>query len=564
MPVLAIHHQVLNPTGSLIGSTLLALVPVAFLLVMLAVFRVTAWLSVLLGSILTFVLGVFVWHAPIDTSFKAYLYGSLTGVWAVDWITFWGVVIFYTLQFTGLFENFEAWLVAQATSDIRIQTILLAWAFGALLEGLVGFGYPWAVVAPLLIAFGVAELDAIRVAAIANNAPVSYGALGAPIIALAAVTQIPLLTLSASVGKIVAVLALLPPFVLIYLVSGWRGLRTGWPLAIVGALAYIAGQFPTSQFLGPYLPDVVGSLVCFAALLLLLRVWRPRDVLGYGGVVMGEGRGPLSDAFGRRRILGGSTPAAPASPEGRELSGRELWMALLPFIILIAVVVLWTGPWSGLPKYVPYKASVVAASSLTGKNVTSAFMWAPFIAGTAILASWILILAVARPSLATLGAIFKKTFQQMWGALLVGFFIFGLAYVFIYSGMSNTMAYGFSKLGLFFLVLAPILGWIGVALSGSNTSTNTLFGAFQLAVGKLLGVPLLLLPSLNSVGAEVGKPVAPQTTSVGVSTTSYVRNEGAAIRHNMGWTLVLLGYLIVIGLLYFFVFPGAMHFTLTK
>jgi lactate permease len=152
----------------------------------------------------------------------------------------------------------------------------------------------------------------------------------------------------------------------------------------------------------------------------------------------------------------------------------------------------------------------------------------------------------------------------MWGALLVGFFIFGLAYVFIYSGMSNTMAYGFSKLGLFFLVLAPILGWIGVALSGSNTSTNTLFGSFQLAVGKLLGVPLLLLPSLNSVGAEVGKPVAPQTTSVGVSTTSYVRNEGAAIRHNMGWTLVLLGYLIIIGLLYFFVFPGAMHFSAAK
>jgi L-lactate permease len=547
----AVHHQVLNPVGNLALSTLIALVPVILLLVLLAAFRVTAWLAVLLGSIVTLLLGVYVWQAPVESALKAYLYGAATGVWNVDWITFWGVVIFYTLQMTGLFERFEGWLVAQATNDIRVQTILLAWAFGALLEGLVGFGYPWAVVAPMLIAFGVAELDAIRVAAIANNAPVSYGALGAPIIALATVTQLPLLALSASVGRIVAILAILPPFVLIYLVSGWRGLRDGWPLAVVGCVAYVAGQYPTSQFLGPYLPDIIGSLVCFGALLLLLRVWRPRTVLGYGGVELSPGPPP-----GRRPLVsGGSTP-----PEPVAMTGGQVFQALLPFLILVVVVVLWTGPWSSLPKIIAFKQGVTAASSLTGKPVVTAFSWTPFIAGTAILASWILILGVARPGVAVLGQVFRKTFQQMWGALLVGLFIFGLAYVFIYSGMSNSMAYGFSKLGLWFIVLAPILGWIGVALSGSNTSTNTLFGAFQLSVARLLGVPLLLLPSLNSVGAEVGKPVAPQTTSVGVSTTSYVRNEGAAIRHNMGWTLVLLGYLIVIGLFYYFVLPGAMHF----
>jgi lactate permease len=553
MPFLAIHHQVLDPTGSLFLSTLLALVPVAFLLIMLAVFRVTAWLAVLVGSVLTFLLAVFVWRAPAPDSVQAYILGAATGVWSVDWITFWGVVIFNTLQLTGNFERFEAWLVSQATADIRVQTMLLAWAFGALLEGLVGFGYPWAVVAPMLIAFGVAELNAIRVAAIANNAPVSYGALGAPIIALAAVTQIPLIELSASVGRIVAILAILPPFVLIYLVSGWRGLRDGWPLAVVGSLAYVAGQYPTSQYLGPYLPDVIGALVCFAALLVLLRVWRPRTVLGYGGVEIGQAA-PVR-ARRLRAVSGGSTP------EARTMTSREVFFALLPFLILVAVVVLWTGPWSGLPKMIAFKESVTSISSLTGKKVVTAFSWTPFIAGSAILASWLLIVAVIRPSGAILAEVFRKTFQQMWGALLVGVFIFGLAYTFIYSGMSNTMAYGFSKLGPAFIVLAPVLGWIGVALSGSNTSTNTLFGAFQLSVGRLLGAPLLLLPSLNSVGAEVGKPVAPQTASVGVSTTSYVRREGAVIRHNMGWTLVLLGYLIVIGLLYYFVMPGAMHYS---
>jgi lactate permease len=157
----------------------------------------------------------------------------------------------------------------------------------------VGFGYPWAVVAPILVGLGVTEIDAIRVAAIGNNAPVSYGALGAPIIALATVTGVPLLSLSASVGRIVAILALLPPWILIYLVTGRRGLRGVWPLPVVGSLAYVLGQFPTSQFLGPYLPDVIGSLVCFGALLLLLRYWRPAETLGFGGVPIAAEPAPV-------------------------------------------------------------------------------------------------------------------------------------------------------------------------------------------------------------------------------------------------------------------------------
>ncbi len=297
-------------------------------------------------------------------------------------------------------------------------------------------------------------LAAIRVAALANNAPVSYGALGAPVIGLAAVTSLPLLSLSASIGKIVAILALLPPWILIYLVSGRRGLRDGWPLAIVGSLGYIAGQFPIAEFVGPYLPDVVGSL---------------------------------------------------------------------------------------------------------GGTVEAASKFAPFVAGTAILVSWLLIIAYLRPAASQFRTIFRTTLHQMWGALLVGPFIFGLAYVFSYSGMANSMASGFAKVGTSYVLLAAVLGWIAVALSGSNTSSNALFGAFQLSVAKLLGAPLLLFPSLNSVGAEVGKPVAPQTASVGVSTTKYVRNEGEVIRYNMGWTLVMLAYLVLIGCLFYFLLPDAMR-----
>jgi len=536
--------QVLNPLHSIAGSTLLALVPVAVLLLLLAVFRVSAWQAVIVGSAVTLILGITVWDAPVSNALGSYGLGAATGVWSVDWIVFWGVIIYNTLVVTGAFEDFKRWLIRQATADIRVQTLLLAWAFGALMEGLVGFGYPWAVVAPILIALGVADLAAIRVAAIANNAPVSFGALGAPIIGLAAVTGLPLLSLSASIGKIVAILALLPPWVLIYLVSGRRGLRDGWPLAIVGSLGYIAGQFPIAEFVGPYLPDIIGSLVCFAALLGLLRLWRPKTVLGFGG----------------RELTPAEAAAAAAEADDQgPIRGLRIVRALVPFVILVGVVVAWTGPWSPLPGYVPFEPKVTATGSLAGAAVESSWKFAPFVAGTAILASWILILLVLRPGGRQLAQVFRDTLAQMWGALLVGPFIFGLAYVFSYSGMANSMANGFSKVGTSYVVLAAILGWIAVALSGSNTSSNAVFGQFQLSVARLLHAPLLLFPSLNSVGAEVGKPVAPQTASVGVSTTRFVRNEGQVIRHNMGWTLVLLVYLIAIGCLYYFWLPGAMR-----
>jgi lactate permease len=568
MMVLA-FTQIKTPIGGVAASTLLALAPVVTLLVLLAVFRVTAWVAVIGGSIVTLILAIFAWSMPAAEAFRAYGDGAATGVWAVGWIVFWGVMIYNTLVVTGAFDRFKQWLIVQATADIRVQTILLAWAFGALLEGLVGFGYPWAVVAPVLIAFGVAELEAVRVGAIANNAPVSFGALGAPIIGLSKVTGLGLFALSAAVGKIVAVLALAPPWVLLYLVSGRRGMRTGWPLAVVGSLAYIAGQFPISQFAGPYLPDIVGSLVAFFAILILLRFWRPAEVLGFGGVPIeqvGGDPGQLETAArnpgaGERGRAGRGEMAEEVREvraHAREFTWRDGLRGLVPFLILVVVVVIWTGPWSGITDFAVFKDTVSSVSSITHKASKVDFTWNPFIAGTSILASWVLICLYLRPGLRRVAQAFRDSIQQVWGALLVGLFIFGLAYVFNVSGMAGSMAFGFSQVGTAFILLSPFLGWIAVALSGSNTASNAVFGQFQASVGKLLHAPMLIFPSLNSVGAEVGKPVAPQTASVGVSTTTYVRSEGVVIRHNMPWTLIVLAYLIGIGCLYYFLLPGAM------
>lgn len=532
--------QTLNPTGHLWLTVLVALIPLAALIFMLAILRITAWVATILAGVITLPIGIIVWHAPFAAAMKSYLFGGLTGIWAIDWITFWGLIIFNTLVLTGDFDRFKSWMVHHATADIRIQTIMLAWAFGALLEGLVGFGYPWAVVVPILVGLGIADLEAIRVAALANNAPVSFGALGAPILGLAAVTGLPLMALSVSIGHIVAVLALLPPWVLIYLVSGWEGVLEAWPLAIVGSLSYIAGQWPVARYFGPYLPDVTGALVSFWALFLFVKFWRPKTVRGFGGV-------PI-DSLTRESVASPSVPSA-----------AQAFTAWMPYIVLVAVVVAWTGPWSSLPAISWFKLTVAAESSVTQKSVASVFNFTPLTGGTSIFAAWIVILAVLRPRFSMVKQVFARTFHQMWGALLVALFIFALAYVFVFSGMANSLAYGFSKIGVFFIVLAPILGWIGVALSGSNTSTNAMFGPIQAVTGRLLNFPVLLLPSLNSVGAEVGKPIAPQTASVGVSTSRFVRSEGQVIRHNMGWTLIVLAYLILIALLFYYVFPGAMN-----
>ncbi len=532
-------NQILEPAGQSLGLTILAaLIPLIVLLFLLAVVRMTAWLATIIASVVTIIVGTMIWQVPATLVLKSYLYGALQGLWTIDWIVLWGLVIFNTLVVTGDFDHFKNWMINHATVDIRIQTLMLAWSFGALMEGLVGFGYPWAVVVPILAGLGIADLEAIRVAALANNAPVSYGALGAPILALAAVTGLPLLQLSASVGHVVALLAILPPWVLMYLVAGWDGMVEGWPLAIVASLSYIAGQWPVARYLGPYLPDLSGAILSFWVLFFFIKIWRPKTIRSFGGAVV--------------------TPeeAQAADPPLLQSEAVRAW---LPFMVLLIVVVAWTGPWSHLPHISLLKPKVTAISSVSHKPQPSTFNFNPLSGGTSILASWLVILLLLRPGVDKLKQVFSRTFHQMWGAFLVAFFIFGLAYVFVFTGMANSLAFGLSKVGWEFVIIAPVLGWIGVALSGSNTSTNAMFGPVQAVTGRLLHLPILLLPSLNSVGAEVGKPIAPQTASVGVSTSQFVRGEGQVIRHNMAWTLIILAYLILVGFFLYWAFPNLMQ-----
>lgn len=513
-------------------TILLSITPLIVLFLLLIVLRLTAWLASLISAAVAMVVAAGVWGTPAPNVSESFLIGALVAMWNIAWIVFWGLAFYNTLVLTGKYNAFRDWVVRNATGDSRIQAILMAWSFGALFEGLVGFGYPWALVAPLLIALGFEELTALKVTALANNAPVSYGALGTPIIILSAVSGLPLLFVSASVAKVVAVLSLLPPFVLAYIVDGWRGVRDIWPFALLASLSFVLGQYPMAAFIGPYIPDISGSLVSFLVLLGFLKVWRPKRIVSLAKAAQADPN------------------AAQAAPRGDVL---RFWLSIL---VMLLVVVAWEGPWSPLPKLSVAALTLKAESTLLHKVVSVSFAFNPTVAGTAILASWLLSLPILGAKPSTIRQAIARSFSQYWGGILTGIFVVGLAYVFNYSGMAYSLAWKAADLGVAFIVVSPIFGWIGCALSGSNTSTNALFGAFQTTVAKITGLPVGLTPALNSVGAEVAKPLAPQTLSAGVATTSYVRKEGVVARNNLPWTILLLVYLIAIGVLYYLLVPA--------
>ena len=225
-------------------------------------------------------------------------------------------------------------------------------------------------------------------------------------------------------------------------------MKGAWPLAVVGSLGYITGQLPTAIYLGPYLPDVIGAIVCFFSLLLLLKFWQPSQTLGYGGVPV--------------------TAAQEVQDEGHKLTAGEVFQGWMPIIVLILIVVAWTGPWSKLPSISWFQAQVNAVSSISpGANISAVFEWTPFVGGSAILTSWIVIALLLRVNGAQLSKIWKTTWSMMWGAMLVGVFIFGLAYVFNFSGMAGSLAKAFAELGPFYIIVSPLLGFIGVALSAA-------------------------------------------------------------------------------------------------
>ncbi len=518
-------------------SALAAAVPMAILLVLMGGLRKAGSVSAAwgLGSALAFAVGV--WRMPAKLALLSAAYGFVYALWPILWIVFTALWLYNVAVDTGKFDLLRRWMAEHASGDARIQAVLVAFCFGALLEGTAGFGAPVAVAAYLLLGLGFSARQAVTVSLIANTAPVAFGALGIPIVALAAVTGLDQMKLSAMVGRQLPFLSLVLPGYLVWVVAGRKGLKETWPAALVAGGSFALAQFVVSNFWGPYAADILASLASIAALTFLLRVWRPA-----------EQTVPDKEQVGEH--LDGA-PTHDERREGREglprpaltrLSRRESIAAWAPWVILSTVMVAWS--WLKLFHVGQVDLPVPGLHNkilitLYQKPYAAVYAFQPLAAGTAALVATLLtvLLFGMRPTEGLKSGL--KTFRQLrLPALTVGLIV-ALAYLYNYSGMAYTLGAALAKLGGFFPLVSGFLGWMACFLSGSDTASNLLFGNLQVAVANQIGVSPVLLAATNSSGAVTGKMISPQNIAVGVTTVGLIGKEGDVLRTTFGHSILL-------------------------
>ncbi len=549
-------HQILAPVaGNLFLSFLVGLIPIAVVLVMLGILRRPAWQAALAGLVIGLIIAIGVWQMPVGLAASSTLNGMIFALLPVMWIV-WNAMWLYNIAVrSGKFELFRRWMVYNVPADKRILLILIGFCFGALMEGIAGFGTPVAIGSALLIALGFPALEAITLTLIFNTAPVAFGALGTPITTLGAVTHLPVASLSAMVGRQLPFFALVLPFYALIIFTGFRSLRTAWPVALVAGVSFALTQFAVSNFLGPQLPDVLASLVSLLCVIGFVQVWKPRDVEQYRAHFAGTRVGTEgSTAIGEESIPVPVPASSDAPAEGGKPSAGEAILAWTPWVMVSAVVIGWTFlfvatvgqqsiKWPGLHNQI--------FLTLYNKPYAALYNFQPLGTGTAIL------LAVALTSLVFVGTgsdskvialALADTWRQLRFAILTVMLIIGLAYLFNYSGMAYTLGLAISKVGGIYPFFAVFLGWIGVFLSGSDTSSNALFGNLQVVAAKQLQLSPVLMAATNSSGGVMGKMLSPQNVTTGVSTSELVGKEGIIVarifKHSI-FLAVLLGLLVM-------------------
>lgn len=528
--------------GSLALSTLAALVPVILLLGLLASGRVKAHWAALVGLIAVLVVAVFIYRMPPTMALAAGFYGALYGLLPIGWIIL-NVVFLYDITVeTGQFEIVRQ-SIAQLSDDRRIQALLIAFSFGAFIEGAAGFGAPVAISAAMLIGIGFRPLLAASLALIGNTAPVAFGSLGIPVVSLAQVTGLPLRDLSAMIGRQLPFFSVIIPAWLIVAMCGWRGLRGVWPICLVAGLSFAAVQFLVSNFHGPWLVDTAAALVSVVAMLALLRFWQPSETWRFPGEI------------------------APQSNSSRP-SGKALLKAWSPWLILTVVVALWAFPGikTALNKVSEFKFAIPALdlavlrapplspdlhpeSAIYVLNLLSATGTAPLIA--ALAAGFLLGL---RPSM--LAGIYLRTFWRVRWSLLTIAAMLALAFTSRYAGVDSTLGLAFASTGRLFPFFSPLLGWLGVALTGSDTASNVLFGNLQSVSAQQLGISPVLAAAANSTGGVMGKMIDAQSIVVAGVATGQHGGEGKILRSVFWHSLALATLVGVLVAVQAWFFPG--------
>lgn len=514
--------QPINPLHHAALSALVAALPLVLLLAMMGGFRKSGYVSAGWGLVVSLALAVGVWGMPVKLAALSVVYGAVYALWPIMWIVLAALWLYNLAVDTGKFELLRCWMAERASGDLRIQAILVAFCFGALLEGTAGFGTPVAVTAFLLVGLGFAASQAVTVALIANTAPVAFGALGIPVVALAGVTELPLAKLSVMVGRQLPFLSLMIPLYLVWVVAGRKGIKGAWPAAAVGGGSFALAQFLVSNKWGPYAADIVASLGSIAALTLLLHFWKPRPPDPVGALTL------------------------PVAPAASRLTWRERIAAWTPWALLAGVMILWSYlelfqkgsrniPVPGL-----HNAIFI---TLYHKPYAAIYSFQPLAAGTAAVTATLITALVLRASPRTLLSSGLKTVRQLLLPSLTVVLIVALAYLYNYSGMAYTLGAALAALGGLFPFFSGFLGWVACFMSGSDTSSNILFGNLQVATAHQIGVNPVLLAATNSSGAVAGKMISPQNIAVGVTTVGLVGKEGNVVRTTI-WHSILFALLL--------------------
>lgn len=550
-------HQILEPVGgNLFLSFLVGFIPILVVLVLLGIVRRPAWQAALAGLIVALIIAIAIWQMPVNLAATSALNGVAFALVPVMWIV-WNAMWLYNIAVrSGKFELFRRWMVYNVPPDKRILLLIIGFSFGALMEGIAGFGTPVAIGSALLIALGFPVLEAVTLTLIFNTTPVAFGALGVPIVTLASVTGLKATLLSAMVGRQLPIFALFLPFYVMVVFTGFRSLRTVWPAALVAGLSFAITQFTISNFVGPELPDVLAALVSLICVILFVQVWQPRDVEQYRVTFTPEA--PVStgsSAIGERGV------PVPAEGEGRPTFGQSV-LAWLPWALVSVIVIIWTFakvPLVGqqLIKWPDLHNQVYL--TLYKKPYAAVYTFQPLGTGTAIFVAMLLTGVVAMLTGSSPGiylVTLLDTWKQLRFAILTVMLIVGVAYLYNYSGMAYTLGLAISKVGAIFPFFSVFLGWIACFLSGSDTSSNALFGNLQVVAARQLNLSPVLMAASNSSGAVMSKMISPQNVTTGVSTTSLVGKEGLIIRKTFFHSLVLAVILGLIVMAQQYLIPG--------
>jgi lactate permease len=545
-------NQIYNPLNNAALSTIAAAIPVVTLLVLIASGKVKAHIAAIIAVVLTNLIAIFIFTMPAGMSVRATLLGVVAGFFPIGWIVLNVIFLYQITVATGKFELLKR-AVGGVTEDRRLQLLLIAFSFGAFFEGASGFGTPVAITGSVLIGLGFSPLAASGLSLIANTAPVAYGALGTPIQGLASVTGLDPYILGAMVGRQLPVFSLIVPFWVVWAFAGWKGMKDIWPAILVTGLSFAIPQFVISNYINPWIVDIGASLISMGCLILFLKVWQPKQLW-------------LSPAL-RGKDESAATMAATKAMDKTPLTQGELWSALLPWIIVCVVMLLWGNgafkTWANANfvwNYpIPELHNMIntvppVAAKPTPQGAVFGFTYLSF-TGTGMLIAAIISGFLSGFSPVRMVAEYGRTIRLCAISLITISAMLAIGTLTRLSGVDATLGLAFAATGVLYPFFGTLLGWLGVALTGSDTASNILFGNLQKITSEQLGLSSVLMGAANSSGGVMGKMIDAQSIVVASTATNWYGHEGTILRFVFKHSIALACLVGILVMLQAYVYP---------